>query len=244
MKSHKSKLEDFKIGAGVTNQNLPTELISFVEGLLFGHRKLDGTRSNEQKKLTETVTSSICYHIQTDRQVRHGKSRKSRARHKYAPQQTMALSLAVRHCGRNNTTHRLLSAPNFGFVVPPRNSLLLETMIANAMNEIVQVKGVYIPPNMKKGIRVSFHLDNYDELVETFDGKDTVHYLLIVGFQRSSGSHKPLQLTLKKTKSLKLDNSSFTDLLPCEEPSKRNFKRTSGCQDVNCSTRFTKSRSP
>ena len=120
--------------------------------------------------------------------MRNAKKRKSRARHSYAPQQTMALSLAVRHCGRNNATHRLLSAPNFGFIVPPRTSLLLETMIANAMNEIVQKKGVYIPPNMKIGIRVSFHMDNYDELVKTFDGKNTVHYLLIVAFQQCSGS--------------------------------------------------------
>ena len=131
------------------------------------------------------------------------------------------------------------------FTVTPRDSLLLETMIANAMHKIVEEQGVYVPPNMKRGVRVSFHIDNFDELVQTFDGKNTAHYLLIVGFQRSSGYLEPLQLTLKKTKSLMMDsNSSFAELLPCEEPSNRTFKRTSGCKDVTCSAGFSKSRSP
>ena len=111
-------------------------------------------------------------------------------------------------------------------------------MIANAMTKIVEKQGLYVPPNMKRGVRISFHIDNFDELVETFDGKNTVHYLLIVGFQRCYGSYEPLELTLEKTNSLKLNDNSFADILPCEE-----FKRTPGCRDVICSTGYKKSRS-
>ena len=108
----------------------------------------------------------------------------------------VGLTLALRHCARNNTVLNLLSAPNFGLTVSPKASLLLETMIANAMTKIVEKEGVYIPPNMKRGNRVSFHIDNFDEQVETFDGKNTVHYLLIVGFQRSCDVYKPFPVSL------------------------------------------------
>ena len=153
-------------------------------------------------------------------------------------------TLALRHCARNNTALHLLSAPNFGLTVTPKASLLLETMIANAMTKIVQKQGVYVPPNMKRGIRLSFHIDNFDKQVETFDGKNTVHYLLIVGFQRHYGSYKPLELTLEKTMSLKLNDNSFADLLSCEEVSNRQFQRTPGCKDVTCSSGYERSRSP
>ena len=97
------------------------------------------------------------------------------------------------------------------------------------MTKIVEKQGLYVPPNMKRGVRISFHIDNFDELVETFDGKNTVHYLLIVGFQRCYGSYEPLELTLEKTNSLKLNDNSFADILPCEDPSTRNSR---GHQDV------------
>ena len=58
---------------------------------------------------------------------------------------------------------------------------------------------MYIPPNLKRGVRVSFHIDNFDEQVQTFDGKNTVHYLQIVCFQRSIGEFKPIELNLEKT---------------------------------------------
>ena len=112
------------------------------------------------------------------------------------------------------------------------------------MTKIVEKEGVYIPPNMKRGKRVSFHIDNFDEQVETFDGKNTVHYLLIVGFQRSFGVYEPLELTLEKTSSLKLNDDSFADLLTCDEVSNRQFQRTPGCKDVTCSSGYGKCRSP
>ena len=67
-------------------------------------------------------------------------------------------------------------------------------MIANAVSEITKKEGVYIPPNLQRGTRISFHIDNFDEQTLTFDGKNTVHYLLIVEFQRRHGEHQPIKL--------------------------------------------------
>ena len=67
-------------------------------------------------------------------------------------------------------------------------------MIANAMRKIVEKEGVYVPPNMKRGVRLSFHIDNFDEQVETFDGKNTVHYLLILTFEVNSRKNKEIDI--------------------------------------------------
>ena len=128
-------------------------------------------------------------------------------------------------------------------IIPPRIALLYETMIANAVTKIAEKDGVYIPPNMERGVRVSFHIDNFDEQVLSFDGKNTVHYLLIVGFQRQQRGLKPIELTLEKTSSLTLKDNSFGELLPCEEPSNRQFSRSNGCVDVTCSTGYEACRS-
>ena len=42
-----------------------------------------------------------------------------------------------------------------------------EKMIANAMSEIAKREGVYIPPNLQRSIRTSYHKDNYNGLVFT-----------------------------------------------------------------------------
>ena len=79
---------------------------------------------------------------------------------------------------------RLLKSTNLGISIPPRLALLLETMIANAVTKITDRKGVYIPPDMECGVCVLFHIYNFDEQVQQFDGENTIHYLLIVYFHR------------------------------------------------------------
>ena len=194
MKEHKKTLSDFKVGVRDAHHHSPAELTSFVEDLLFGQRPLNEQRSSERKMLTETVSSSILYNMKTDRQVAYQDKRKSRSRHIYTPQQIMARTLAIRHCARNNSILKLLSAPYFGLSLTPRASLEIETMIANAMRKIVEKEGVYVPPNMKRGVRLSFHIDNFDEQVETFDGKNTVHYLLILTFEVKSIKNKEIDI--------------------------------------------------
>ena len=127
MKEHKKTLSDFKVGVRDAHHHSPAELTSFVEDLLFGQRALNEQRSVERKMLTETVSSSILYNLKTNRQVAYQGKRKSRSRHTYTPQQIMARTLAIRHCARNNSTLRLLSAPYFGLSLTPRASLEIET---------------------------------------------------------------------------------------------------------------------
>ena len=128
MKEHKKTLSDFKVGVrDAHHHHSPAELTSFVEDLLFGQRALNEQRSVERMMLTETVSSSILYNMKTNRQVAYQEKRKSRSRHTYTPQQIMARTLAIRHCARNNSILRLLSAPYFGLSLTPRASLEIET---------------------------------------------------------------------------------------------------------------------
>lgn len=241
IKENKNKIDNFRLSLNNVHEEYPPELFTFVESLLFGQRQLDTERSLEQKEVTDTVSSSILFHIKTNRQVKYKK--KERSRHTYIPQQLMARTLAIRHCERNNSILHLLSAPYFGITLTPRTALLLETMIANSIVKIVQKEGVYIPPNMERGVRLSFHIDNFDEQVETFDGKNTVHYLLIVGFQRRHGDFKPMELKLEKNNTLTLNDNNFGEILPCNEPSNKSFKRTPGCEDASCSLDYEVNRS-
>ena len=243
MKDNPLKCNDFKVDLKNSQQQIPSELTSFMGGVLFGKRKLDSNESDEREVLTRTLSSSVMYNMKTDRQVSYVSRRKKNARRRYTPHLLAALALSIRHCERNNAVLRLLSAPNIGITIPPRTALLLETMIANAMTKIAEREGVYIPPNMERGIRISCHIDNFDEQVQTFDGKNTVHYLLIVCFQRRVSDFKPIELTLEKTTSLTLKENNFADLLPCDEPSNRQFRRTQGCLNVTPSSGYTKSRS-
>ena len=117
--------------------------------------------------------------MKADRQIAYGPKRKDRSRNTFTPIQQVGFALSIRHSDRNNEILKLLSAPNYGITITPRETLLYETMIANAVSQIAKNEGVYIPPNLQRGVRISFHIDNYDEQMLTFDGKNTVHYLLI-----------------------------------------------------------------
>ena len=103
---------------------------------------------------------------------------------------------------------------------------------------------IHSPATSAHITRTSFHNDNFDEQVLTFDGKNTVHYLLIIGFQRRHGELQTMKLDLKKANSLTLEDNMFGELLPCEPTSNRQFKRAAGCLDVKCSSGFVKSCSP
>lgn len=111
------------------------------------------------------------YIIKTERQVSHESKRKTRSSHSYTPQQLKALALSSRHFERNNVILHLLSASNLGTTFPPRSALLCETMITNAMMKIAETEGVHIPASMERRARVSFHIINFDEQVQTLDGK-------------------------------------------------------------------------
>ena len=47
----------------------------------------------------------------------------------------------------------------------------------------------------------------------------------------------------KKTRKLTLDDSKFGELLPCDKPTNRQFKRTPGCTDASCSLDYVENRS-
>ena len=91
---------------------------------------------------------------------------------------------------------RLLSAPKLRVTIQLRSTLLLETKIENAITKKVE-RGVYIPPNMERGVRVSFYINNFDEHVKKLTGK--AQYTAFWFVSRKEWMHSsPLNLTSRK----------------------------------------------
>ena len=130
---HQSKPENFKVSFDNTQQDYPAELASFLEGMLLGSRKLVSGKSAEKRNLVTTTASIITHDIKTDRQVAYDSKRKDRSMHAFTTTQQVGLGLAIRHSDQNNEILKLLSAPNYGFTITPRQCLEYETMIANAV---------------------------------------------------------------------------------------------------------------
>ena len=104
MKDNPMKLKDFRVVFGENQQQFPPELISFMEGVLFGQQKLMSEKFKETELLTVSVASPIMYKMKTDFQVFHELKRKTKVRHSYTPQQLAALALSIQHCEQNNVT--------------------------------------------------------------------------------------------------------------------------------------------
>ena len=75
-----SKSLDFKVSIGEGKEQFPPELTSFVDGHLFGQRKLSSEKSSDRKVLVGTIASSIMHNIRTNHQVNCIK-RKTRSSH-------------------------------------------------------------------------------------------------------------------------------------------------------------------
>lgn len=143
--------------------------------LRMGHRwkqKLESLKSKHVKTLAETISFNIMHGMKTERQASYQPNKEYKMRHTYTPEQHIALALALRQVDRNNTILKLLSAPNFALTANPRQSILYETMIANAVNKIANGnQNIYIPPNLEPNVTVYFHIDNIDWVEDTPDGK-------------------------------------------------------------------------
>ena len=112
----------------------------------------------------------------------------------------------------------LLSTLSSEITIPPISIPLFEMMIVNATTKTAKI-GVYIPTMDKCEVWMSFHINNFDEQVQRFDEKKTVHYFLIVCFQRGMSEFKLIEPNLEKKTSLKLKENSFANILLCDKPS-------------------------
>ena len=182
------------------------------------------------------LSQHTLFNITTDRQATYNLTKGDiHSRHTYTPIHQICLGLSLRHSDRNNVVLGMLSAPNYGYSITPRQCLKWKTSIANAVIKNIQLNNdVYIPPGMAKDVIPMFHLDNIDWLEDTPDGKNTTHYLILSIFQRKqncSGNYLPE--LVQHTTSLKLLENSFGVLLPHDKPVKGMSKHTEGASDFN-----------
>lgn len=142
-------------GTVENNQNsCPFVLSSFTKWLLSGPstKKRNDVVESHINGLSQTISYNIMHNIITDRQAKYepAKGENYRSRHSYVPEHNIALGLALRSYDRNNDVLKLLSAPNFGFTIPPRICVKWETAIGNAVLENMSKYGSYIPAGLVK----------------------------------------------------------------------------------------------
>ena len=123
--------------------------------------------------------------MKSEGQVKLAGNNKSRVtRRTYQPFHQIAMALAMRKSDRNNQVLKLLSAPGYGITVPPLQTLLWETRIANAVIKgISEPGGIYVPFNLENNVLPVHRLDNIDWLEDSLDGKNTTHMLQLSVFQ-------------------------------------------------------------
>ena len=92
---------------------------------------------------------------------------------------------------------RLLSTPKLRITIQLRSTLLLETKIEKAVTKKAE-RGVYIPPNMELGIRVSFYINNFDEHVNKLTGKAQYTAFWLFVSRKEWMYSSPLNLTSRK----------------------------------------------
>ena len=212
------------------DSNVPDILSFFYQWLLAGNRKLGDKIDTQVAILANTMSQHTLFNVKTNRQATYNLTEGDiRSRHTYTPIHQICLGLSLRHSDRNNVVLGMLSAPNYGYSITPRQCLKWETTIANAVIKNIQLNNdVYIPPGMARDAIPMFHLE------DTPDGKNTAHYLILSIFQRKqncSGNYSP-ELDQHRT-SLKLLENSFGVLLPHDKSVKGMSKRTEGASDFN-----------
>ena len=224
----------FKARPETEECNVPNTLFFFYKWLLAGNRKLGDKIDTQIAALSNTMSQNVLFNIRSDRQTTYNKPKgEIRPRHMYTPIHQICLGLSLRHSDRNNVVLNMLSAPNYGYSITPRQCLKWETSIANTVIKNMELNnGVYIPPAMVKEVVPMSHLDNIDWLEDTPDGKNTTHYLILSIFQRSQSNTGNYSLEIDQdTPSLKLLENTFGLLLPHEKPVKNMFKRTKGSSE-------------
>ena len=236
-------------GTVENNQNsCPFVLSSFTKWLLSGPstKKRNDVVESHINGLSQTISYNIMHNTMTDRQAKYesAKAENYRSRHSYVPEHNIALGLALRSYDRNNDVLKLLSAPNFGFTIPPRICVKWETAIGNAVLENMSKNGSYIPTGLVKNQVVLYHLDNIDWLEDTPDGKNTSHFLLLVAFQRRvTERQSSVLLDIDQNQiSLTLNNNSFNELIPYNKPNPSMFLRAPGCENACIDDQRVKSK--
>ena len=151
------------------------------------------------------------------------------------------MGLAMRQYNRNNHVINLLSAPNFGLSITPKQCLKWETRLANAViDNMKENNNIYIPQNLQKNTLPLFHIDNIDFIEDTPDGKGTTHALIMSIFQKRVVDPIPFCLdVVQQTSSLTLKKNSFNELQRYSKPQKSLCKRSNGCANFERSDIIT-----
>ena len=118
----------------------------------------------------------------TDRQVKNKKSQAIYSTREM-PQQ-LAVSIAIHQAIRSKGIVNLLRG--FGMAVEYNRLLRIESEIEKTIIKRMQNDGdIYLPPDIVKGRRVFFAIDNIDFSEDTSDGKRTLHGTAMAIYQKT-----------------------------------------------------------
>ena len=145
----------------------PEVLSSFLKWSLSGDRRLSEILDVHLDVQSRTASDNVMYNMKTKRQLSY-KPRNAdmiRPRRTFTPSHHIGLGLCLRNYDRNDTMLKLLSTPNYGLCITPRQCLRWETSVANSViDNMTSNENVYVPPNLVKNVLPMFHIDNIDWL--------------------------------------------------------------------------------
>jgi len=177
----------------------PPMLQVFLKHLLFGRASTVGERrAAEEKKTVDVACQFLIQNTRTDRQVKlKVKNNRGYQRRTETPL-SIGLPLAIHARVRDKTLIRTLS------------SVFLGTGYSNILNIVKRIEhgvllrmqntpgdiNVCLPDWLKKGVNLTFALDNIDMLEDTAYGQHTFHGVIVVLNQCKEEEAEPIQAPL------------------------------------------------
>ena len=167
-----------------SEDHCPVELSCFFRWIIQGpNTKLshEDKCSEVQKRAMHLAQSTVAMCL-TDRQVKNKKSQAIYSTREM-PQQ-LAVSIAIHQAIRGKEIVNLLHG--FGMAVEYNRLLRIESEIEKTVIKRMQNDGdIYLPPDIVKGRRVFFAIDNIDFSEDTSDGKRTLHGTAMAIYQKT-----------------------------------------------------------
>jgi len=105
------------------------------------------------------------------------------------------------------------------YCVPYGRIMLLETSLANAVENTRNFQGLYVPPFLKKGSFVFFAVDKTDFAEDTADGNGTTHGTITAVYQKADAPGEPISPSLNVVEARCCSVTPFhVFMLPCSKP--------------------------
>ena len=205
--------------------SIPKSLCNLVKWILHGAKHSTSQRRPEEKMKADV--DNICQIImkatKTNRQMNYKPLNESNStifKSRLHSETPFAVGLGL-HVHKETRSKKIIDClSELNLSVNYDKILKIETEIANAVTKTIQQNnGVYVPPTIKKGMRVHFAIDNTDFRNDTPDGRLEFHGTGQVIFQKQNDVTSNLTIERSSSGSMKYHQKPFNQVFHCNKPS-------------------------